>query len=51
MPALVEYPPLDARKGHPIPPDHRETVRVRLVMDAITVLFAREHAVLQGTEP
>ena len=32
-----------------IPPDHRETVRVRLVMDAVQALFAREHAVLEGS--
>jgi DNA-binding transcriptional LysR family regulator len=33
-----------------IPPDHRETVRVRLVMDAVQALFARERAILEGTE-
>ena len=32
-----------------IPPDHRETVRVRLVMDAVQALFARERAVLEGS--
>lgn len=31
-----------------IPPDHRETVRVRLVMDAVQALFVRERAVLEG---
>ena len=31
-----------------IPPDHRETVRVRLVMDAVTALFERERKVLEG---
>jgi DNA-binding transcriptional LysR family regulator len=31
-----------------IPPEHRETVRVRLVMDAITALFQRERALLEG---
>lgn len=31
-----------------IPPDHRETARVRLVMDAVTALFEREKAVLEG---
>ena len=31
-----------------IPPDHRETVRVRLVMEAVQALFARERAVLEG---
>ena len=32
-----------------IPPDHRETVRVRIVMDAMIELFERERAVLAGT--
>jgi DNA-binding transcriptional LysR family regulator len=31
-----------------IPPDHRNTVRVRLVMDAVTALFERERALLAG---
>ena len=31
-----------------IPPDHRNTVRVRLVMDAVTALFERERALLSG---
>jgi DNA-binding transcriptional LysR family regulator len=31
-----------------IPPDHRNTVRVRLVMDAVTALFERERTVLAG---
>jgi DNA-binding transcriptional LysR family regulator len=31
-----------------IPPDHRETVRVRLVMDALTALFERERKMLEG---
>jgi hypothetical protein len=31
-----------------IPPDHRETVRVRLVMDAVTALFERERRMLEG---
>ena len=30
------------------PPDHRNTVRVRLVMDAVTALFERERALLAG---
>jgi len=30
-----------------IPPDHRETVRVRIVMDALTALFERERKVLE----
>jgi DNA-binding transcriptional LysR family regulator len=32
-----------------IPPDHRETVRVRLVMDAVTALCERERKVLEGS--
>ncbi len=32
-----------------IPPDHRNTVRVRLVMDAVTALFERERALLAGS--
>ena len=31
-----------------IPPDHRNTVRVHLVMDAVTALFERERALLGG---
>ena len=31
-----------------IPPDHRDTVRVRVVMDALIALFERERAVLEG---
>ena len=31
-----------------IPPDHRETVRVRIVMDALTALFERERKVMEG---
>ena len=31
-----------------IPPDHRNTVRVHLVMDAVTALFERERALLAG---
>lgn len=31
-----------------IPPEHRATVRVRLVMDAIAALFQRERALLEG---
>jgi DNA-binding transcriptional LysR family regulator len=34
-----------------IPPDHRNTVRVRLVMDALTVLFERERTMLDGASP
>ena len=32
-----------------IPPDHRDTVRVRLVMDAVTALFERERKVIEGS--
>jgi DNA-binding transcriptional LysR family regulator len=32
-----------------IPPDHRETVRVKLVMNAVQTLFASERAVLEGS--
>jgi len=31
-----------------IPPDHRNTVRVRLVMDAVAALFERERVLLGG---
>lgn len=31
-----------------IPPEHRETVRVRVVMDAIAALFQRERTLLEG---
>jgi DNA-binding transcriptional LysR family regulator len=31
-----------------IPPEHRETMRVRIVMDAVTALFQRERARLEG---
>jgi DNA-binding transcriptional LysR family regulator len=32
-----------------IPPDHRETHRVRLVIEALVSLFSRERALLEGT--
>ena len=32
-----------------IPPDHRDTVRVRLVMDAVTALCAHERKILEGS--
>lgn len=32
-----------------IPPDHRRTVRVRLVLDALAALFEQERAVLDGS--
>jgi len=31
-----------------IPPEHKETVRVRLVMDAVAALFQRERELLEG---
>jgi DNA-binding transcriptional LysR family regulator len=31
-----------------IPPDHKETVRVRLVMDAVATLFVSQRALLEG---
>jgi DNA-binding transcriptional LysR family regulator len=34
-----------------IPPDHRNTVRVRLVMDALAALFERERMMLDGVSP
>lgn len=34
-----------------IPPDHRDTARVRLVMEALVSLFERERALLEGTTP
>ena len=34
-----------------IPPDHRNTARVRLVMDAVTALFERERTMLEGVVP
>jgi DNA-binding transcriptional LysR family regulator len=32
-----------------IPPDHRETVRVRLVMDTVTALCERQRKLLEGS--
>lgn len=51
-PALVRLTPevvATAEAYLVIPPDHRETVRVRLVMEAVAALFEREHALLSGT--
>jgi DNA-binding transcriptional LysR family regulator len=51
---LVRLTPAVVARGEAflvIPPDHRETVRVRLVMDAIHALFTRERAVLEGSAP
>jgi len=49
--ALVRLTPSVIARGEAflvIPPDHRETVRVRLVMDAVTALFERERSMLEG---
>jgi DNA-binding transcriptional LysR family regulator len=51
-PALVRLTPevvATAEAYLVIPPDHRETVRVRLVMEAVAALFERESALLSGT--
>ena len=48
---LVRLAPAVVTRGEiflVIPPDHRETLRVRLVMDAVQALFARERVVLEG---
>jgi DNA-binding transcriptional LysR family regulator len=50
-PSLVRLTPSLIARGEAflvIPPDHRQTVRVRLVMDALTALFERERKVLEG---
>ncbi len=50
-PSLVRLTPSLIARGEAflvIPPDHRETVRVRLVMDALTALFGRERKMLEG---
>lgn len=49
--SLVRLTPSVIARGEAflvIPPDHRETVRVRLVMDAVTALFERERSMLEG---
>jgi DNA-binding transcriptional LysR family regulator len=49
--SLVRLTPMLIARGEAflvIPPDHRETVRVRLVMDALTALFERERQMLEG---
>ena len=51
---LVRLAPTVVARGEAflvIPPDHRETLRVRLVMDAVQALFARERVVLEGSAP
>lgn len=51
-PTLVRLTPAVVARGEAfivIPPDHRDTVRVRLVMDALASLFERERALLEGT--
>ena len=50
-PSLVRLTPSVVAKVEAflvIPPDHRNTVRVRLVMDAVAALFERERALLGG---
>jgi DNA-binding transcriptional LysR family regulator len=49
--SLVRLTPCLIARGEAflvIPPDHREIVRVRLVMDALTALFERERKMLEG---
>ena len=51
-PGLVRLTPAVVAKSEAfvvIPPDHRDTLRVRLVLDALVALFARERALLEGT--
>lgn len=50
-PTLVRLTPAVVARGEAfivIPPDHRDTSRVRLVMDALAALFERERALLEG---
>ena len=51
-PTLVRLTPAGVARSEAfvvIPPDHRDTFRVRLVMDALASLFERERALLEGT--
>jgi DNA-binding transcriptional LysR family regulator len=51
-PTLVRLTPAVVATGEVfavIPPDHRDTARVRLVVDALVALFGRERALLEGT--
>lgn len=51
-PTLVRLTPAVVAKGEAfvvIPPDHKDTARVRLVADALVALFERERALLEGT--
>jgi DNA-binding transcriptional LysR family regulator len=51
-PTLVRLTPAVVARGEAfivIPPDHRDTSRVRLVMDALASLFERERALLEGS--
>jgi DNA-binding transcriptional LysR family regulator len=51
-PGLVRLMPAVVAKSEAfvvIPPDHRDTLRVRLVMDALVSLFERERGLLEGT--
>jgi DNA-binding transcriptional LysR family regulator len=50
-PTLVRLTPKVVARGEAfvvIPPDHRDTARVRLVTDAVVALFERERALLEG---
>jgi hypothetical protein len=51
-PTLVRLTPGVVAQGEAfavIPPDHRDTARVRLVVDALVALFDRERGLLEGT--
>jgi len=51
-PTLVRLTPAVVARGEAfivIPPDHRDTARVRLVVDAVVALFEHERALLEGT--
>jgi DNA-binding transcriptional LysR family regulator len=50
-PTLVRLTPAVVARGEAfivIPPDHRDTARVRLVVDAVVALFEHERALLEG---
>jgi DNA-binding transcriptional LysR family regulator len=52
MPSVVRLTPEVVASSEAFlvtPPHHRETVRVRIVMDAMIELFKAERAVLAGT--
>jgi DNA-binding transcriptional LysR family regulator len=51
MPTLVRLTPDVVAQGEAfvvIPPDHRDTARVRLVVDALVALFDRERGLMEG---